>query len=329
MSKLSRFCPLAFLLLVGGPAMATEVPPGWLQTRDTNPFVLASGLPLAPSVPPAGNWQFDTTWTIANTEIGQTTYASNLTFDAETHEFRVSAAYAFNDRWSLRGSISHLSIGDGFMDGAIEAYHRLFGFPNGDRGLLGTEAPFIHVDLDGEDLYLLDQDQSGNGPLLLDLTRSWTYGDGKQAGLSLGSKWPIGSTNELTDTGGTDFSLSAFTLFNSGERLTLGARIGVLIQPDNDLLGTQARTSVGFANLLLRVRIDQNWSMLVQADAHEALYKDLPAFFKASNQFSFGFSRRIGSSAELLGYFSEDIPQLHTTDIAFGLNLRVDLGRRH
>ena len=101
----------------------------------------------------------------------------------------------------------------------------------------------------------------------------------------------------------------------------------VLIQPDNDLLGAQARTSAGFANLLLRARINENWSMLVQADAHEALYKDLPAFFKASNQFSFGFSRRIGDSAELQAIFSEDIPQLHTTDIAFGFNLRVNTGQ--
>jgi hypothetical protein len=330
MSKLSRVFPIAVSVFAGlpGPVDAAEFQPGWLQTRDQNPFVMGSGLPLAPVVPAAGTWQLDTTWTIANTEMAQPTYASNLTFDAETSEFRFSAAYAFNDHWSLRGSISHLTIGDGFLDSIIEDYHHMFGFTNGDRGLLGTEAPFIEVELDGETLYLLDQNQSGTGPLLLDLTRTWRYDEGKLAGISLGSKWPTGSTSKLTDTGSTDFSMSVFTLFNSGDRLTMGARIGVLYQQDNDLLGSQARTGVGFANLLLRARIDENWSFIAQADAHEALYKDLPAFFKDSNQFSFGLSRRIGDRAELQGLFTEDVPRLHGTDIAFGFNLRVDLDGR-
>ncbi|MGB0133211.1 DUF3187 family protein [Dokdonella sp.] len=330
MSKLSRFNPIAVLLMTGLPGLtvAAELSPGWLQTRDQNPFVLGSGLPLAPSIPPAGNWQLDTTYTVANTEMGQSNRVSSLTFDAETSEFRFSAAYAFNERWSLRGSISHLTIGDGYLDGAIEEYHHIFGFTNGDRGLLGTEAPVIRVDLDGETLYWLDRNRSGNGPLLVDLTRSWNYGKGSVAGISLGSKWPIGSTSSLTDTGSKDFSLSGFTLYNMGDRFTFGARIGVLFQGDNDLLGTQARNTVPFANLLLRVKIDQNWSVLAQTDAHAALYRDLPKFLKASNQFSFGFSRRIGESAELQGIFSEDIPRLHATDIAFGLNLRVNLGPR-
>lgn len=330
MSKLSRFNPAAVLLVAGLPglSLAAEISPGWLQTRDQNPFVLASGLPLAPSIPAAGNWQLDTTYTVANTELGQSNQSSSLTFDAETSEFRFSAAYAFNERWSLRGSISYLTIGDGYLDGAIEGYHRLFGFTNGDRGLLGTQAPAIRVDLDGETLYSLDRNRSGNGPLLLDLTRSWSIGKDYVAGISLGSKWPIGSTNNLTDTGSTDFSLSAFTVYNGGERLTFGARIGVLVQQDNDLLGATARTSVPFANLLFRARINENWSLVAQADAHDSLYKDLPKLLKASNQFSLGFSRRIGESAELQGIFSEDIPRLHATDIAFGLNLRVNLGPR-
>lgn len=330
-SKVSLFCAGAALLMAAHPArlFAADVMPGWLQTRDQNPFVLASGLPLAPAVPPPGSWQLDTTWTVANTELAQAIPDSNMTFDAESDEFRFSAAYAFNDQWSLRGSVSYLSIGDGFLDSTIENYHRLFGFTNGDRGLLGTEAPFIQVDLDGETLYLLDRNQSGTGPLFMDLTRSWSYGDGKLAGITLGSKWPIGSTSKLTDTGSTDFSLSMFTQFDTGERLTLGARVGILVQPDNELLGAQSKTSVGFANLLLRVRLDQNWSFLAQYDAHEELYKNLPAFFQASGQASFGFSRRIGDSTELQAIFSEDVPRLHTTDIAFGFNLRVDLGQHH
>lgn len=303
---------------------AAEVPPGWLQTRDQNPFVLASGLPLAPTVPPPGHWQLDATFTVANTELEQAPASSFLQFDAETHELRFSAAYAFNERWSLRGSISHLSIGGGFLDDTIEGYHRLFGFDNGDRGLLGTEAPSIRVELDGTTLHELDSDTSGIGPLLIDLTRNWTYGENSQAGVSLGSKWSTGSPSKLTDTGSTDFSLSGYTLYNHG-RMTLGARAGFLIQGDNDLLGAQARDTVPFASVLFRYKPRQYWSYLTQIDAHGELYKGLPDFFAASSQLTIGASRRIGESAEFIAWFSEDFPALRSTDIAFGLNLRVDL----
>lgn len=326
MSKYSRFGTRVTLLLAGMPTLlcAAEVSPGWLQSRDQNPFVLATGLPLAPTVPPAGNWQLDATFIVANTELEQTQGPSFLQFDAETHEFRFSAAYAFNEQWSLRGSISHLTIGDGFLDGAIEEYHRLFGFSNGDRGLLDTRAPSIRVDLDNANLYSLNDNSAGTGPLLIDLTRTWVYAENSQAGITLGSKWSVGSTSNLTDSGGNDLSLSAHTLYNNG-RMTLGARAGFLFQGDNDLLGAQARGSVPFASVLFRYRPRLYWSYITQIDAHGELYEGLPDFFAASSQLTIGASRRIGDSAEFIAWFSEDFPALRSTDIAFGLNLRVDL----
>ena len=75
--------------------------PGWLQTRDSNPFALATGLPLAASMPLPGTWQIDTTLSIANTELRQFGDDSSLLFDAETHETRFSAAYAFDEHWNL------------------------------------------------------------------------------------------------------------------------------------------------------------------------------------------------------------------------------------
>ncbi|MEO7936753.1 MAG: hypothetical protein ABIR27_10895, partial [Dokdonella sp.] len=82
---------LSSLLCANAPA--SESTPGWLQTRDQNPFALATGLPLAPSIPAAGRWQFDATFNVANTELEQSDSDSLLLFDAETHETRFSAAY--------------------------------------------------------------------------------------------------------------------------------------------------------------------------------------------------------------------------------------------
>ncbi len=303
---------------------ADELTPGWLQTRDQNPFALASGLPLAPSIPSATQWQFDATLNIANTELRQFRGTSELLFDAETHETRVSAAYAFDDRWSLRASISHVSIGAGFLDGPVERFHRAFGLDNGDRGQLDAQAPRIEVRDGDTTLYSLDRSQSGSGPLLIDLSRRWALGDQAGAGVTLGGKVSTGSRSRLTESGGMEGSLSAFTVMTLGDHLVFGARAGVLLQNNNRLLEDRARMRVPFASVLVRYRLGENWSALLQSDAHGALYRDLPDFLgSTSNQLNVGFSRRFGDRSEFQTTLGEDLPALHTTDVVLSFNLRI------
>ena len=305
-------------------ALAGEPTAGWLQTRDQNPFALATGLPLAPSVPAARTWHFDTTFNIANTELELFGSDSLLLFDAETHETRFSAAYAFNDAWSLRASISHLEIGSGFLDGAVERFHRTFGFDNGDRGRLGAHSPSIIVRSDDETLFSLNRNASGTGPLLIDLNRSWRLGNQGITGISLGTKLSTGNRSTLSDSESTDVSVSAFTLLPLGERWNVGLRAGLLVQSNNRLLGDLARARVPFGSLLLRYRLGEDWSALLQSDAHGPLYRGFSDFLgSASNQLNIGLSRKYGESSELQITLGEDAPALHTTDIVLTFNLRI------
>ncbi len=324
-SNLSQWLAGLVLLAAGTQlTLASELQPGWLQTRDQNPFTLATGLPLAPALPISRRWQFDATFNFANTELEQFRGDSSLLFDAETHETRFSAAYAFDDHWSLRASISHLWIGSGFLDGPVERFHSAFGLDNGDRGLLGTRAPTIRVRSGDETLYSLDRSHSGTGPLLIDLTRSWQLDNHGTVGISLGSKLATGSRSSLSDSESTDVSLSGFTLFALGDRLVFAARAGVLVQNNNNLLGDRARNQVRFASALLRYHLGEKWSALLQTDAHGALYRDLPDFLgSASNQLNIGLSRRFGDSTEFQATLGEDLPALHTTDVVLSFNLRV------
>jgi len=138
---------LLCLTALSSRADAQSADPGWLQTRDQNPFVLATGMPLAPAMPDAGTWQVDTTFSIANTEMGLERNQASVLIDAETRETRLSVTYAFRENWSLRGSLAHFHVGAGALDGPVEDFHRLFGLSNGDRGQLGTLAPVVEVRL--------------------------------------------------------------------------------------------------------------------------------------------------------------------------------------
>lgn len=301
---------------------------GWLQARDQNPFALASGLPLAPAIPHEGRWQFDATFNVANTELAQFRDGASMVFDAETHESRIGAAYAFNDRWSLRASLGYLTIGDGFLDAPVERFHRAFGFDNGDRGQLGTEAPAIEVRDAGVTRYALDKASSGSGPLLIDLTRRWQLSDQHLFGIALGGKLATGSVRRLTDSDSSDVSLSAFSMMAFGERLDLGMRAGMLLRSGNHLLAEHARDQVPFAGIVLRYRLGDKWSAWLQSDAHGALYCGLPDFLgSAANQLNFGLSRRLGSASEFQFTVAEDLPALHSSDVAVTLNWRLRTGQ--
>lgn len=316
-------CISAFAALLAMPLHAESTTQGWLQTRDQNPFVLATGLSLAPVVPAAGKWQFDASLNIANTELGQGEQRSSLIFDAETRETRISLAYSFNERWSARASIGHFAISDGVLDSAVERFHRTFGFSNGDRGLLATNAPAIEVEHDGIPLYSLQHAQSGMAPTLIDLTRSWSLANGGTAGISLGAKLPTGSRTRLSDSESTDLSFSAFSTIALGDHMNVGARLGMLHQHDNRLLGNLANEYVPFGSLLLSYRLDPRWTAIAQIDAHGPLYEDLPDFFHSSSLLSFGLSRRFGERIEFVATLGEDVPATHTTDIVLNLNFRI------
>ncbi|WP_175498097.1 DUF3187 family protein [Dokdonella immobilis] len=324
-SPLQILLALILFPAIHGNVDAVEPAPAWLQTRDSNPFALATGLPPAPVMPLAGHWQVDMTLDLSNTELQQFGAGSSLLFDAESRETRFSVAYAFNERWSLRASFSQVWIGAGFLDQPIERFHRAFGFDNGDRGLLALQAPRVEVRRGGELLYALDRSRSGMGPLLIDSTRSWSLADGGRAGLTLGMKLPTGSRSRLSDSGSTDGSLGAFVLLPVGERLGVGVRAGLLVQGENRLLGDNARSVVPFASALLRYRLGENWSAVLQTDAHGPLYRDLPDFLgSASNQINFGLVRRLGKTGEFDITLAEDLPALHTSDVAINLGLRLD-----
>jgi len=309
-------------------AQAREIAATWLQQRDQNPFALASGLPLPPAIPSARGWQIDTSLSIANTELADARGNSLMLFDAETRETRISLAYAFDTGWSLRASLGHWWIGDGVLDSPVESFHRAFGFDNGDRGRLGTLAPVVHVERDGTRLYSLDRTGASVAPLLVDLTRHWQYDERHLLGVSLGAKFPLGDANRLADNGGIGISVSAFAMTHWGANTTFGARVGVLRQDDKDLLPGLARRHVPFASAVLRYRLGQRWSAVVQSDAHGALHRDLPDFFGAANLLSIGVARRIGETAELAITLGEDLPALRTTDVVLGMNLRVLAGAR-
>ena len=326
-SKMLQLVCGILLLCVTASVEASDLGPGWLATRNQNPFALDIGLPLAPAVPASGTWLVDASVTISNTELGQSRDDTRVLFDLESRETRLSLAYAWNDEWSARISLSQLRASAGFLDGPVERFHRIFGFDNGDRGQLDTVAPFVALNRGTQQTVLLDRPETSIGPLQLDLNRQWQTDTFGRIVLSLGASIPVSGGVFIEESSDVDVSLAVSTLKPIGDRWLLGARLGVLARGDNERFAAKTHSMVSFASLLVRYRLGSRWSAVVQSDAHDALYHDLPALpGSAGNQLSFGLIRRLGQNGELIATLGEDVPALHSADVAVHLGLRMQLG---
>ncbi len=306
---------------------AVELAPGWLATRNQNPFALDLGLPPAPTVPDSGTWLLDTSVTISNTELGQSRDDTRVLVDLESRESRLSLTYAWNDEWSARISLSQWRASAGFLDGPVERFHRIFGFDNGDRGQLDTVAPFVALNRGTQQTVLLDRPETSVGPLQLDLNRQWQTDSFGRVVLSLGASIPVSEGLFIEESRDADLSLAISTLKPMGERWLLGARLGVLARGDDERFTAKTHPMVSFASVLLRYRLGSQWSAVVQSDAHDTLYRGLPALpGSAGNQLSFGLIRKLGQRGEIVATLGEDVPALHSADIAVHLGLRMQLG---
>ena len=314
-------------------AIADET--AWLQTRDQNPFVLGSGLPLLPQpLQQAGAWSIDAQIDESNTQLISSEPGRfpgdpgmHVVFGAETRESRLTVGYALSADWTARASLGDEWIGVGFLDKFIQDFHRLVGAPQGFRGgRLGEKPPIIRVTDNGEVLYLLDHSGQALAPLLFDLTRTWSVSDQTHYGLSLGVKLPTGDTARLSDTGDTGVSISAFGDWIVHDNFQIGARVGYLHSNGNDVLPTLARSSVPYGDVYVRAPLIGNWSLQMQYDAHGELYADAPNFLRYAGTYSFGLVRPIGTRSELTFGLTEDLPIDHTQDISFFVAFRFHPG---
>jgi hypothetical protein len=324
MNRVLRVTSLAVATLctIFGSARADE--PAWLQVRDQNPFVLGAGIPLLPEVPlRAGEWRLDTYVAEANSQLLSADVHAGVAYAAETRESRIALAYAFDDIWSARVSLGAFWIGGGFLDKPIEHFHDWIGAPQGYRGRLGVEPPFVRVVHDGSTVFLLDKPQQGVAPLLADVTRSWRMSDQTRYGISAAVAIPLGQAQHLDDLGATSIAVSAFGDWRIGEHLQTGARVGYLHLSGNDVLPSLARRDAPFGDIYARLPLLDGWSAALQYDLHGALYRDAPNFLDYAGVLSVGLAHALGARAELQLAISEDVPILHTQDVVLTAVLRL------
>lgn len=323
--RASEWRVLAAGLMLLSTATATaatdHAPAPWQFGRDSNPFVAAGGLPFAPPTTRAdGGWHLDAVLAASNTEIGISRGDEQLRYDMEIHELRLAVSHSFGERWVARASTALVRFDQGFLDGFVEDFHRVFGFDNGDRGRLpGNGHTIRYSDSEGHAVELA-RARSGLAPLLLDL--AWRApGEGSEWLLGGTLKIPTSHVSPLIDDRATDLSLWTALQSTGATRWRWGARAGVWFRGEGDLLDGRRKDQVPFVDGVLGFQITPQWDVAAQYQWHGAPYDSAISLLRSAGTLTLSSAWHADSGWSLRAGLVEDLPARHAQDVTFFVGL--------
>lgn len=276
------------------------------------------------------------------TELGLNSVLSNnytkndsareaIILDGETTRFTLRVRHGLSPRFEVGLKIPYITQSGGFLDGSIESYHSIFGFPQGGRDLAPRNRLLYYYRRDGVDRVRVDASGSGVGDLAL--TGAWQLyqsgGNDKEAlALNASLKLPTGDSDQLRGSGGTDIALwltgGAEGKFEYGKWTTYGAA-GMLYLAEGKVLTDQQKNWAGFGSLGVGWQTPLPWLALkVQADAHTPFYRDseLREIGANSVQLIAGGTLYFSGKTSLDIGVGEDLAVGTAPDVSFYLTLR-------
>ena len=138
----------------------------------------------------------------SNSSVGD-----SVLIDAETTAVHLALEYGLADHWNMVIDLPYINHGIGNLDGAVNEFHNLFGFPEGPRGDRPKNLFAVSYQRQGQHQVNLRTPKSGMGDMALSLTynfdKSWVED------LKLGAKLkvPTGDQSRLTGSGTHDVVL--------------------------------------------------------------------------------------------------------------------------
>ncbi len=297
-----------------------------LNTQNLSPFTALLGVPrweLAAAMGPGLRLRVN--MDLANHLAASSTGAETVILDGETLRGTLAVRRALGAAWTVGLDLPYVRHSGGFLDSAIDAWHNLFGLPNGGRELRAEDLLQFELRRAGVAVNRLTQPQTGIGDVTLTAAR--LFGS---AGLELHGrvKLSTGDAQRFTGSGGTDVSVM---LIQQRPRLGpqrwhgyyWGAGVVVLDQVDLSALVAEDYLLVGLAGSAFQLTPRVN--LKAQLELHSAPFKaEVEELGDPSVQLSFGASIQLAPDVSLDLAISEDLLVNSAPDVVFHLGLRWD-----
>jgi Protein of unknown function (DUF3187) len=321
LKRVARAAALA-ILCASAAAHADE----FFQVRDENPLIRGFYLPLPSDSRSSDALNLSATLSISNTLNVENRAGENLLVDGESDALRLSFEDSLYQSWRYRLTIPVIHDSGGFLDSAINHWHRWFGFNPGNRPFYPQNE--LVYSYSGKRNIDLSQPQTSIGDISGEL--GWYPIDDAHRTLSLwgGLEAPTGSVSKLTSDGAWDGALWAHGALR-WPQWQLAAEFGVA-QPFGDEIfaGTAHRTSV-FARFAATRALGSAWSLRAQLEGQTGRVQDTAIkFLGPSLELTVGAVRALGNRWRIEFGFAEDAAVNTAPDITFFLGIRRQSGAK-
>jgi hypothetical protein len=127
---------VVWMVGMGYPSLSTA-DHGPIQSANRFPLHLMflTPTPLSAELPPPGFLEATMSFDYSNTFINKSNSTWDLVIDMEMTVLGLELGYGIGSHWALRLDLPLVRMGDGFLDGLLENYHRALGVGNYDRHL--------------------------------------------------------------------------------------------------------------------------------------------------------------------------------------------------
>lgn len=155
-------------------------------------------------------------------------YNSNeMAMDYESSVIETSLTYRLLSNLLMGVDIRFISYYGGFMDPAIELWHKIFNFPNGERHYFEQNSNYILLESDSYRDVELKESVLASGDM--DLYSVWTIFNGNLTfALASAVKIPMGNIKTFTGSGSTDLGIQLLSNYKINKRFTLDLQQGVV-----------------------------------------------------------------------------------------------------
>jgi len=306
----------ALLLIVSGMACADE----FFPVRDENPLIRGFYLPLPSDSRLTDGQTLSATLSIMNTLNVENRPRESVLVDGESDALRLTYENSLFQSWRYRFTVPIIHDSGGFLDSAIDDWHRWFGFNRGNRPFYPkNEIVYAYSGLGRVDI---TQSQTSIGDISGEM--GWYPIDDAHRTVSFwgGLEAPTGSVSKLTGDGAWDGAVWAHGALR-WPQWQLAAELG-LAQPFGDEIfaGNAHKTSV-FARLAATRALGSLWSLRAQLDGQSGRVEDSEIrLLGPSLQLTVGAVRRLGEHWRLEFGFAEDAAVNTAPDITFFLGIR-------
>jgi hypothetical protein len=201
-------CSFLFLTCLPWSALALDLTP--FSIRNFSPPAMIKGLPVAETPRLNAPGQLSTRFGLDVSNIATDNSSSDeaIVLDGETYVATLGLRFGLADHLQVGVDLPWVWQKTGFLDGFIENFHNLFGFPNADRDNLPKyKINYDYSHANGDDFQLGHQ-TNGIGDIRLIAAWQWLDTEQSAASLQAAIKAPTGDAGDFTGSGGWDVSLA-------------------------------------------------------------------------------------------------------------------------